>query len=116
MVFVIGIRHPLSDAATHVVKTKRIRHEAPNLERLMRVIWFTAALTICHARSDLIAPPEFRLRVAARGIFPFGFAWKTAVELDPGQLLGQIRSRRSASDAPQMSMAGGSSIVKWSPR
>src|SRR5689334_13236719 len=88
-----AVLDPLIDAAAHVIKPEWIGPEAADLGRLLgRKI--TAILAPGHARLELVAPPVFGLRSAARRIFPFGFARK-AVRLlrrlrEPGGILLRI--------------------------
>src|SRR4051812_48015133 len=88
-----AVLDPLIDPAPHVVEAERVRLEAADLPRLLgREV--TAILASRHARLELVAPPIFRLRPAARGVFPFGFARKPIRLLcgprEPGRILLRV--------------------------
>src|ERR1700743_618913 len=80
-----AVLYPLIDTTTHVIEPKWIRLEIANLDGLVADRDVGAILAVGHAGLQLVAPPVFRLRSSARGIFPFGFAW------EPVGLSGSVR-------------------------
>src|SRR6202521_3658649 len=72
IVLVPAIRHPLGYISAHVVKAERIRLDLVDFRRLPRILVAIASLAVDHPRLNVVAPPVFGARAAARRIFPFG--------------------------------------------
>src|SRR5215210_4657991 len=73
VISVPAILHPLVNAATHVMQSKRIWRKTANLDRLLGGCDVGAILAIGHAGLELVTPPILGLRAATRPILPFGF-------------------------------------------